>query len=174
MVVVIIAYVLLNSLFTSLIQPYFIGDAVGVSVTMTLISLVFWGWVLGPLGAILAIPLTLLVKAVLIDADPNAAWAETLVGSTRHHRREAVTAAPSDPDPPAGLTQPASNQPARLGPGPGLPIPRNWALTATLGTGNLQLAPTFPRRVPDLGPPSQLACPAPGARLPAPGEVCSL
>ena len=100
MVFVIIAYVLLNSLFTSLIQPYFIGDAVGVSVTMTLISLVFWGWVLGPLGAILAIPLTLLVKAVLIDADPNAAWAETLVGSTRHHRREAVAPTPQVPHPP--------------------------------------------------------------------------
>jgi len=100
MVFVIIAYVLLNSLFTSLIQPYFIGDAVGVSVTMTLISLVFWGWVLGPLGAILAIPLTLLVKAVLIDADPNAAWAETLVGSTRHHRREAAAPTPQAPHPP--------------------------------------------------------------------------
>ena len=101
MVFVIIAYVLLNSLFTSLIQPYFIGDAVGVSVTMTLISLVFWGWVLGPLGAILAIPLTLLVKAVLVDADPNAAWAETLVGSTRRHRREtAPPAPPALPDPP--------------------------------------------------------------------------
>ena len=100
MIFVVIAYVLLNSLFTSLIQPYFIGDAVGVSVTMTLISLVFWGWVLGPLGAILAIPLTLLVKAVLIDADPNAAWAETLVGSTRHHRREAVAPTPQAPHPP--------------------------------------------------------------------------
>ncbi len=100
MVFVIIAYILLNSLFTSLIQPYFIGDAVGVSVTMTLISLVFWGWVLGPLGAILAIPLTLLVKAVLIDADPNAGWAETLVGSTRRHRREAASVIPTDPSPP--------------------------------------------------------------------------
>ena len=68
MIFVIIAYILLNSLFTSLIQPYFIGDAVGVSVTVTLISLVFWGWVLGPLGAILAIPITLLAKAILVGA----------------------------------------------------------------------------------------------------------
>ena len=73
MIFVIVAYVLLNSLFTSLIQPYFIGDAVGVSVTVTLISLVFWGWVLGPLGAILAIPITLLVKAILVGADRERA-----------------------------------------------------------------------------------------------------
>jgi predicted PurR-regulated permease PerM len=90
MIFVIIAYVLLNSLFTSLIQPYFIGDAVGVSVTVTLISLVFWGWVLGPLGAILAIPITLLVKAILVDADPRAGWAEALIGSTRKHRKDAT------------------------------------------------------------------------------------
>lgn len=94
MIVVIVAYVLLNSLFTSLIQPYFIGDAVGVSVTVTLISLVFWGWVLGPLGAILAIPITLLVKAILVDADPRAGWAEALIGSTRQHRKDAAPDTP--------------------------------------------------------------------------------
>lgn len=86
MIFVIVAYVILNSLFTSLLQPYFIGDAVGVSVTITLISLVFWGWVLGPLGAILAIPLTLFIKAVLVDSDPRAEWAEALIGSTHKHR----------------------------------------------------------------------------------------
>jgi AI-2 transport protein TqsA len=55
---------------------------------VTLVALVFWGWVLGPLGAILAIPLTLLVKAVLVDTDPSAAWAIALFGSTREMRHE--------------------------------------------------------------------------------------
>jgi predicted PurR-regulated permease PerM len=83
MLIVIVAFILLNSVFTSLIQPYFVGDAVGVSMPVTLVALVFWGWVLGPLGAILAIPLTLLVKAVLVDTDPAAGWANALFGSTR-------------------------------------------------------------------------------------------
>ena len=48
-----------------------------------MIALVLWGWVLGPLGAILAIPLTLLCKAVLVDADPRAAWVNALIGSSR-------------------------------------------------------------------------------------------
>jgi AI-2 transport protein TqsA len=86
MIFVIVAYILLNALFTSLIQPYFIGDAVGVSTTMTMVALVLWGWVLGPLGAILAIPLTLLCKAVLVDADPKAAWVNALIGSGRSDR----------------------------------------------------------------------------------------
>jgi predicted PurR-regulated permease PerM len=82
MLVVIVSYIVLNSLFTSLIQPYFVGDAVGISMALTFVALVFWAWVLGPLGAILAIPLTLLVKGVLIDADPRAGWARALFGAT--------------------------------------------------------------------------------------------
>jgi len=81
MLVVIVSYIVLNSLFTSLIQPYFVGDAVGISMALTFVALIFWAWVLGPLGAILAIPLTLLVKGVLIDADPRAGWARALFGA---------------------------------------------------------------------------------------------
>ena len=50
MLTVIVAFIVLNSLFTSLIQPYFVGDAVGVSMPVTLVALVFWGWVLGSAG----------------------------------------------------------------------------------------------------------------------------
>ena len=49
--------------------------------------IVFWARVLGPIGAILAVPLTLLVKALIIDSDPRAAWAEALIGPTRSRRR---------------------------------------------------------------------------------------
>ena len=81
MLLVIVAYIILNSVLTSLIPPYFIGDAVGLSMVITLLSVIFWAWVLGPLGAVLAVPLTLLVKAVLIDADPRAVWAQTFVSA---------------------------------------------------------------------------------------------
>lgn len=79
MVVVILVYCALNFILQSLIQPRFIGDAVGLSVTVTFVALVFWAWVLGPLGAILAIPLTLLAKALLVDIDPRARWADALL-----------------------------------------------------------------------------------------------
>ena len=65
----------------SIIQPRFIGDAVGLSTTLTFVALVFWAWLLGGLGAILAIPMTLLIKALLIDTDPKAAWANALMRS---------------------------------------------------------------------------------------------
>jgi AI-2 transport protein TqsA len=44
----------MTSLFTTLLQSYFVGNAVGLSITLTVIGLVFWAWVIGPLGAILA------------------------------------------------------------------------------------------------------------------------
>ena len=79
MVIVIIVYCAINFVVQSIIQPRFIGDAVGLSVTVTFVALVFWAWLLGPLGAILAIPLTLLGKALLVDIDPQAKWADALL-----------------------------------------------------------------------------------------------
>ncbi|GII05947.1 AI-2E family transporter [Planobispora takensis] len=79
MILVIGAYMLINFVVQSLIQPKFLGDAVGLSTTVTFLSLILWAFVLGPLGALLAIPLSLLTRALLIDSDPNAGWAATLI-----------------------------------------------------------------------------------------------
>jgi AI-2 transport protein TqsA len=76
---VIVVYSVLNFVVQSLIQPRFIGDSVGLSVTVTFLTLFFWTWLIGPLGAILAIPLTLLAKALLVDVDPGASWADALL-----------------------------------------------------------------------------------------------
>jgi AI-2 transport protein TqsA len=99
MLLVVGVYCLLNLVIQSVIQPYFVGDSVGLGVTTTFLALIFWAWLLGPLGALLAIPLTLLVKALLVDADPTARWAIALGGSLepspgparpdRHRRRGA-------------------------------------------------------------------------------------
>ncbi|WP_240506819.1 AI-2E family transporter [Thermoactinospora rubra] len=79
MLLVIAAYVAINVVIQSFIQPKFLGDAVGLSTTMTLVSLIVWAFVLGPLGALLAIPLSLLTRALLIDSDPSATWAAALI-----------------------------------------------------------------------------------------------
>jgi AI-2 transport protein TqsA len=80
-VIVIVVYCLLNAIIQSLIQPRFIGDSVGLSATVTFVTLLFWAWVLGGLGALLAVPLTLLAKALLVDIDPGARWADALLRS---------------------------------------------------------------------------------------------
>jgi AI-2 transport protein TqsA len=81
MILVIVLYCLVNFVIQEVIQPKVIGDAVGLSVSMTFLSLVFWSWVLGPLGALLAIPLSLLTKGLLVDIDPATRWIDPLISS---------------------------------------------------------------------------------------------
>ncbi len=78
---VIVSYSILNFVLQSIIQPKFTGDAVGVIPTVSFLSLLFWAWILGPLGAILALPATLLMKAVMVDADPQSRWINTFIAS---------------------------------------------------------------------------------------------
>ncbi|KAA9162691.1 AI-2E family transporter [Amycolatopsis acidicola] len=81
LIAVVVVYCVLNFVVQSVIQPRFVGGAVGLSTIATFVSLVLWGWILGPLGAILAVPLTLLAKALLVDVDPRARWVDALMGS---------------------------------------------------------------------------------------------
>lgn len=79
MLLVIAVYSALNFVIQSVIQPSFVGDAVGLSGSITFLSLVFWGWALGAVGALLAVPLSLLVKALLVDVDPDSSWLRPLL-----------------------------------------------------------------------------------------------
>ena len=74
-----VVYSLLNFVVQTLIQPRFVGDSVGLSMTVTFCALLFWGWVMGALGALLAIPLTLLVKVLLVDLDPRGHWLDAVL-----------------------------------------------------------------------------------------------
>jgi AI-2 transport protein TqsA len=93
---VVVLYTAINTIIQSVIQPRFVGDAVGLSATLTFLSLIFWGWVLGPLGALLAVPMTLLAKALLIDIDPTTQWAGPLISLST----TGPTHPPWEPDPP--------------------------------------------------------------------------
>jgi predicted PurR-regulated permease PerM len=104
MLIVIVVYCVLNFVVQSIIQPRFIGDAVGLSVTVTFVALVFWTWLIGPLGAILAIPLTLLSKALLVDVDPQARWADAL-----------LRASAKEPDPVVAPEKPRRRRPDHAG-----------------------------------------------------------
>jgi AI-2 transport protein TqsA len=81
-IVIIIVYGLINAIIQSVIQPRLVGHAVSLSQTITFFSVLFWAAVIGPIGAILAIPLTLLAKTVLVDANPEAHWWRPALGPT--------------------------------------------------------------------------------------------
>jgi AI-2 transport protein TqsA len=79
MITVIIGYSLINFVIQSVIQPKVMADAVNLSLTLTFVSLIFWTFVIGAMGAILAVPLTLLTKALLLDVDPSTRWISGLI-----------------------------------------------------------------------------------------------
>ncbi len=80
MVTVIVLYCVINFVIQSIIQPRIVGDTVGLSPTLTFLSLIFWTWILGPLAALLAVPFSLLMRALLVESDPGAAaWALPLL-----------------------------------------------------------------------------------------------
>jgi predicted PurR-regulated permease PerM len=93
LVIVIAAYSVVNFVLQSLFQPKIVGDSVGLATTVTFLSLAFWTFILGPIGTILAVPLTLLAKAMLLSADPSLTWATALISSTAGHRDPVLAAA---------------------------------------------------------------------------------
>ncbi|CCH31982.1 AI-2E family transporter [Actinosynnema sp. NPDC047251] len=94
MAVVVAVYVLINFLIQSVLQPGYVGNAVDLSLTLTFLSLVFWSFVFGPVGAVLAIPLTLLAKALLLDVDPDTRWLSSLLSGSPPHDPEPEPARP--------------------------------------------------------------------------------
>ncbi|MFB6611058.1 AI-2E family transporter [Agromyces sp. NPDC056379] len=77
---VVAAYCVINVVLQVLVQPKFVSDAVGLSLTLTFFSVVFWTLVIGPIGAILCIPLTLLVRALLLEPDERSGPLRRLSG----------------------------------------------------------------------------------------------
>jgi predicted PurR-regulated permease PerM len=61
-VVVLVLIILLNAAMNNFVTPRFMGDRLNMPTVFIMIGFLFWGWIYGPLGALLAAPLTLLVR----------------------------------------------------------------------------------------------------------------
>lgn len=75
-------YCVANVVLQVLVQPKFVSDAVNLSLTLSFFSVLFWTFIIGPLGAILSIPLTLGVRSLILDGDDEKRWILWLTGDT--------------------------------------------------------------------------------------------
>lgn len=77
--VVALVYILINISVGSFLEPRVMGDGMGLSPLIVVTSLVFWGWVLGPVGMVLAVPLTVILR-ILLGTRPQTQWVAVLLG----------------------------------------------------------------------------------------------
>jgi AI-2 transport protein TqsA len=78
--IVIAIYLGANILIGSIIEPGIMGRKVGLSTLVVFLSLVFWGWVLGPVGMLLSVPLTMVIKFTALSSEKSH-WLAVLLGA---------------------------------------------------------------------------------------------
>jgi len=73
-----LGYVVVNTLFGNILEPNLMGRRLGLSTLVVVLSLVFWYWVWGPVGALLSVPLTVVVK-IWLENTPDLRWVAILL-----------------------------------------------------------------------------------------------
>jgi AI-2 transport protein TqsA len=81
-----LAYVVINIGVSNGIQPRYLGNGLGLSPLVVILSVLFWGWVLGAMGMLLAVPLTMTVKIALESSD-DTRWIAVLMSGRPSRRR---------------------------------------------------------------------------------------
>ena len=82
--VVALGYLGINTVIGNIMDPYILGRRLGLSTLVVVLSLVFWGWVWGPVGALLSVPLTVVIK-ITMQSVPDLSWIAVLLGKAPPH-----------------------------------------------------------------------------------------
>ena len=66
-------YLIINAVLGNFLEPTLLGRRFGISTVVVLLSVIFWGWIWGPIGMLMAVPLTMLLK-VAMDNSSDFRW----------------------------------------------------------------------------------------------------
>jgi len=93
MLVVAMAFLIVNTLIGSILEPRVMGRGLGLSPLIVFVSLVFWGWVFGPVGMFLSVPLTMTFK-IALESNADTRWIAVFLGSEADVKQAMQLAAP--------------------------------------------------------------------------------
>lgn len=96
-------YLLINNFLGNFLEPILVGRRFGISTLVVVISVMFWGWVWGPLGMLLAVPLTMMLKVVL-DGSEEFRWIGVAISSEQTRSSTATKRLEMSPTPTVPVT----------------------------------------------------------------------
>ena len=73
-----VLYLAVNVIIGSIADPILVGRTLRISPIIVLISLMFWGWVWGPVGMFLSVPLTIILKITLENSESGTKFADLM------------------------------------------------------------------------------------------------
>ena len=103
-----VVFAMVNVALGNFLEPRILGRRVGLSPLVVVLSLLVWGYVFGPMGMLLAVPLTMVVKLAM-EANPELEWISALLGPERavaHPQEERTPPAVLAPNRPEPSTEP--------------------------------------------------------------------
>ena len=77
-----VGFIAINLVFGNFLEPRLMGYGVGISPLVVFVGLIAWGWIFGPVGMLLSVPLTMTLKMAL-ENDDSTRWIAILLGSER-------------------------------------------------------------------------------------------
>ena len=75
-----VVFLAINGVIGNFLEPRMMGKGLNLSSLVVFLSLVFWGWVLGPVGMLLSVPLTMTVK-IALESFEETKWMGVMLGS---------------------------------------------------------------------------------------------
>jgi len=94
-VLVVVGYGAINMVFGNIIEPNLMGRRLGISTLVVVLSLLFWAWVWGPVGALLAVPLTMVVK-IMVENTEDLRWVAILLDKSPPQMEPGFVGDPSE------------------------------------------------------------------------------